>query len=101
LEISPGYSVQHEFAGFGGVFSVDSGVYLDDKLVAFVEIDGEFHYRQFDRQLCRKDQMKEYLYRLKFPGIPLYRIRGDQCAAIGDRNAGAALASWISKLTTR
>jgi len=96
----------NEFNGLGGVFPVDVGVYYDEKLVAFVEIDGEFHYKFNSRadvssddgwngKLRRKDQFKEACYRHKYPDVPLFRIRSDQCEQLGMDRAGLALANWI------
>lgn len=122
---SGAFSVFNEFNGLGGVFPVDVGVYYRDRLVAFVEIDGEFHYKYdgyFDDEtaeggaavdteelpaprrprqgaaagrLRRKDQLKELCYRRRYPNTPLFRIRSDQCEELGFPRAGAALASWI------
>lgn len=108
------FAIFNEFNGLGGVFPIDIGVYFDSALVAFVEIDGEFHYK-FDpsedpgqgrrsgpTQLRRKDRLKEFCYRGKFSHVPLFRIRSDQCDELGFARAGAALAGWIvSNLNTR
>jgi len=48
-----------------------------------------------DLKLRRKDQLKEYLYKYKYPHIPFFRIRHDHCRALGWDGAGKALASWI------
>ena len=91
---------------------MDVGVYYEDTLVAFVEIDGDFHYkfRQSSQevedaaaagrtrgavQLRRKDRLKEFCYRSKYPDVPLFRIRSDQCEELGMQRAGKALATWI------
>jgi hypothetical protein len=95
-EKSEHFSVFNEFSGLRGVFSIDSAVYFKDKLIALVEIDGEFHYKQLAQQLRRKDQLKELLYRIHYPSIPLYRMRSDQIRAIGIPKAGYALAHWIA-----
>ena len=80
------------------MFPVDSAVYYNDKLVALVEIDGEFHYKQLGQLLRRKDKMKEFLYKYHYPTLPLFRIRSDQCTVIGVARAGKELACWISSL---
>ena len=96
---SPKYNIMNEFNGLGGVFPVDVGVYYDEKLVAFVEIDGEFHYKFNSRadvgsddgwngKLRRKDKLKEACYRHKYPDVPLFRIRSDQCEQLGMDRAG-------------
>lgn len=94
---SKDFSVFNEFLGTGGVFPIDSAIYYQDELVAFVEIDGEFHYKQLSQQLRRKDRLKEFLYRFHFPHVPLYRMRSDQILAVGTAKAGEALAHWIIK----
>lgn len=98
LKISPEYNIYNEFCGLSGTFPIDAAVYLGDTLVAFVEIDGEFHYKQLAQKLRRKDKLKEHLYKVKYPDVPLFRIRSDQCSAIGFERAGQSLASWIGAL---
>ena len=71
-------------------------VYKNKKLVAFVEIDGAHHYN-IEGKLKRKDCLKEFLYNKRYPDIKIFRIRADQCEAIGNRKAGHALATWIIK----
>lgn len=112
------YSLQNEFNGLGGVFPVDVGVYFQETLVAFVEIDGEFHYKFEGQtedndgwsegepkdtsrwggamQLRRKDRLKEFCYRAKYPQVPLFRVRTDQCHQLGFGAVGQALATWIN-----
>jgi len=85
----------HEFSGLRGIFPIDAAVYCDNKLVALVEIDGEFHYKALGQSLRRKDQLKEFIYRCIYPELPLFRIRSDQCSVIGADRAGEALATWI------
>jgi len=95
-EVDNGYEIFNEFNGFTGVFPIDVAVYKNQKLVAFVEIDGAHHYN-IEGKLKRKDSLKEFLYSKKYPNIEIFRIRSDQCEAIGHRKAGHALASWILK----
>lgn len=45
------FSVFHEFSGLGGVLAIDAAVYNHDELLAFIEIDGESHYKQFNQVL--------------------------------------------------
>jgi len=112
------YSLQNEFNGLGGVFPVDVGVFYEETLVAFVEIDGEFHYKFEGQtedndgwssgepkdtsrwggamQLRRKDRLKEFCYRAKYPRVPLFRVRTDQCHQLGFGAVGQALATWIN-----
>eukprot|EP01041_Mallomonas_annulata_P011850 gene11850-24840_t len=90
------YSIMNEFSGLNGIFPVDAAVFLNDELVAFVEIDGEFHYKQIGQKLKRKDKLKEHLYYKKYPKIPIFRIRSDQCSAIGIERSGQELANWIT-----
>ena len=101
----------NEFNGLNGVFPVDVAIYYREQLVAFVEVDGEFHYK-FDIEaqdqavpkwmrennptlLRRKNTLKEFCYRKTYPHLPLYRIRSDQCETVGFPMAGEALAKWI------
>ena len=101
--VEDGYSLQNEYNGMEGVLVVDAGVYFRDKLVAFVEVDGETHYKQYwykkeheAQQLRRKDQMKEFLYHVRYPHIPLFRVRLDQVSTLGFDRMSFALAAWIS-----
>jgi hypothetical protein len=95
-EVDQSYEIYNEFNGFTGVFPLDIAVYKNKKLVAFVEIDGAHHYN-IEGKLKRKDCLKEFLYSKKYPDIQIFRIRADQCEAIGNRKAGHALATWILK----
>jgi hypothetical protein len=96
-DVSPDFECVNEFNGLQGVFPVDAAVYYKDSLVALVEVDGEFHYKQLGQQLRRKDRLKEFMYRCAYPRIPLYRMRADQLQVIGYPRAGEALAKWICK----
>lgn len=90
------YEIVNEFCGLDrGIFPIDSAVYYKNDLIAFIEIDGEFHYKQMGQQLRRKDLLKEFLYKQAFKNIPLFRIRADQCAVIGISKAAFALSKWI------
>jgi hypothetical protein len=95
--LSEQYECFNEFNGLWGVFPIDAAVFHADKLVALVEVDGEFHYKLQGQQLRRKDKLKEFLYRCQYPGVPLYRMRADQLQVIGYPRAGEALANWIHK----
>jgi hypothetical protein len=103
LATSDRFSITHEFCGLNGVFDIDSAVYIDDDLIVFIEVDGEFHYRQGtvsrgELVLRRKDRLKEHLYRSKFPDIPLLRLRSDQIDQLGSPRSGQILANWVLKL---
>jgi hypothetical protein len=80
--ISPGFTLFNEFLGFTGVFPMDMAVYHDEVLVAFIEVDGAFHYRTCPETgtvtLRRIDRLKESLYRQRFPEIPTIRIAASQ-----------------------
>ena len=90
------YEIKNEFNGLSrGIFPIDSAVYFGKKLIAFIEIDGEFHYKVMGQQLRRKDLLKEFLYQQTYKNIPLFRIRADQCAVIGISRAAMALSKWI------
>ena len=95
------YSIFNEFSGFQGVFPIDCAVYKNNELVAFVEIDGEFHYNPINQELRRKDRLKEKLYSLAYPNIPLFRVKNDQVTVIGYPDSGRVLASWILKLNAK
>lgn len=91
------YSIFNEFSGFQGVFPIDCAVYKNNELVAFVEIDGEFHYNPINQELRRKDRLKEKLYSLAYPNVPLFRVKNEQVSVIGYPDSGRILASWIMK----
>eukprot|EP00981_Chlorochromonas_danica_P007455 scaffold1754_cov180-Ochromonas_danica.AAC.11 len=96
IQFSSKFSIFNEFSGLGGVFPIDVAIYYDDKLFAFVEVDGDFHYGP-DQQLQRKDRLKEFIYNMRYPDVPLYRIRFDQIHSLGAEQAGKALAMWITR----
>ena len=75
---SPKYDVQNEFSGLkSGVFPVDCVVYLDGKIVAFVEIDGPHHYTS-EGKLKRDSLIKEYLYSVQYPEVKMLRVRNEE-----------------------
>lgn len=45
--------------------------------------------------LRRKDRLKEFIYSMVYPDIPLYRLRVDQIRLLGVDKAGSALGAWI------
>lgn len=94
------FSLQNEFIGMKSVFPIDAAIYFDDNLLAFIEIDGDYHYK-FQQELRRKDRLKEFLYKSKFPKIPLYRVRHDHCEALGFTKLGRSLAAWLSAQETK
>ena len=89
------FSFFNEFNGLRDVLNIDCAVYFDNRLLAFIEIDGGFHYNPVSNQLRSKDRMKESLYALAFPSIPLFRIRWDQVEVLGHSRIGSVLADWI------
>ena len=89
------YTIQHEFNGLNGVFPIDSAVYYKDELLAFIEIDGETHYKANGVELRRKDLLKKYLYQYHYPSTPLFRVRSDQIHRLGYDKVGEVLAKWI------
>lgn len=95
LKYSEDFDIFNEFSGLQGVFPIDTAVYYKEKLVALVEIDGEYHYKS--QQLRRKDRLKHFLYRYHYKNIPLYRMKYDQINVITTNKAGEALANWIAK----
>jgi len=99
-EKSP-FTLLNEFTGLHGVFPVDAAVYYKDELICLIEIDGEFHYKQLGQTLRRKDNLKEFLYRIHYPDLPLFRIRADQCRVVGTERAGQEMAGWIRTLAVK
>lgn len=74
--------VFNEYLGVDGVFPMDIAILFHGDVVAFIEIDGAFHYSRGDvsnsRILHRVDQLKEYLYRSRYPQVPIYRVAASQ-----------------------
>lgn len=74
--------VFNEYLGVDGVFPMDIAILFHGNVVAFIEIDGAFHYSRGDvsnsRILHRVDQLKEYLYRSRYPQVPIYRVAASQ-----------------------
>jgi hypothetical protein len=97
IEISPKFDLFNEFSGLRAVFPIDIAVFYGSELYAFVEVDGEFHYKMEGSVLQRKDYLKSFIYSSRYPGIPLYRIRGDQINRMGVEGAGKALAKWMTR----
>ena len=71
------FSFFHEFNGLPThIFPVDTAVWYKDKLLALIEIDGEYHYQ--GTKLRRKDQLKEFLYNSVYKDVIFIRKRIDQ-----------------------
>lgn len=70
-------------------------MFFKNNLIAFIEIDGETHYKQKGKLLKRKDKLKEHLYHQLYPNISYFRIRSNQAKVIGINRSGYALAKWI------
>jgi len=79
------FEIFNEFSGLQGIMPIDAAVYYNGDLLAFVEIDGDFHYHETTQMLRRKDKMKEMLYGVHYPNIPLFRIKSDQARIIGTK----------------
>ncbi len=93
--INPNYSVVNEFSGLqSDVFPMDCAVYLHDKIVAFVEIDGIFHGTA-GGQARRCDLLKEYLYSKNYPGVTLSRLKHWEIDRASSAVAGRNLAHSI------
>lgn len=90
------FSIQNEFNGLRGLFPVDAAVYYHDELLAFIEVDGEFHYK--GSELRRKDRMKEFLYKHHYPGIQFYRVRSDQIQNLGHEKVGKVLSVLMTNV---
>lgn len=77
-EINPDkFSIVNEFHGLGGFFPVDIAVFDGSKPISFIEVDGAFHYTSNNygfKLLKRVDLLKEHLYRLQFPQVPIHRV---------------------------
>ena len=81
-------TVEVEFDGLGiGLYHMDMVLKRGEQIIGFIEVDGSQHFRgqrieaggnsgglgePFQRR--RKDLLKEFLYRHKYPGVPLKRI---------------------------
>eukprot|EP01034_Spumella_vulgaris_P043102 gene43102-53498_t len=66
---------ENEFYGLkSGDLPVDCVVYKDNKIVAFVEVDGLHHYLS-NGQLNREGHLKKWLYDKNYPGVPLIRVK--------------------------
>lgn len=92
----------NEFAGLALAFPVDVAVFRGGNLRALVEIDGDFHYTangDGQRVLHRVDQLKEHLYRLRYPDVPFFRVRTDQVRYMGLEGACTELALKILKVS--
>ena len=91
------FEIANEYLGLAGpIFAVDCAVFYRDKLAAFVEVDGYCHYTPQEAQIRRKDLLKEFLYKVQHPEVPMYRLRAAQIYAIGESKSGNALAQWIA-----
>ena len=92
----------NEFSGLRGhVFPVDCAVYHNDVLVGLLEIDGKDHYKQLvtgEHVLRRVDKLKEFLYRVKYPSIPMYRKNLKKYNALGVEGVGKELAKELLSL---
>ena len=94
---SKSYRVENEFSGLTtGVFPVDSVVYFDDKIVAFVEFDGKQHYTADGRELMRVDKLKEHLYSVAYPDVPVIRVKNTDADKMGLDETGKMLSDEIS-----
>ncbi len=94
--VSRKYSVQNEFSGLKtGIFPVDCVVYLDDKIAAFIEIDGRYHYTADGGQLRRQNLLKEYLYAQNYPGVPMFRVKNAEAMQMSVQMAAKSLAELV------
>ena len=67
------FSAKNEFIGEHDLSPIDAALYYNNKLIAFIEVDGEHHYNNND--LRREDLFKVYLYNNYYPTIPILRHR--------------------------
>lgn len=89
------FEIVNEFNGLNGVFPVDVALYAKDQLISLIEIDGEMFHYDSRENLNRKDQLKQFCYKVKYPDIPFIRIRSDKVNAITVPALGKSLAGWI------
>ena len=87
--------IENEYSGLsGGLYPVDAAIWLGDQLVAFIEVDGRFHYRiSANEKLRRRDELKEWLYLKHYPTIPMLRTR-----SLDSNQSGRDLALEICNL---
>lgn len=97
------FLVKNEFDGLQGVFPMDIAVFSENMPIAFVEVDGNFHYQIPSKldELRRKDRLKEMIYMNKFPNVKFYRIplhkSMKDVSAIGERLASKILLAQSQK----
>jgi hypothetical protein len=73
------YEIINEYEGIRkGLYPVDIAIKKDNKIIGFIEVDGEFHYRidkeTKSKKLRRADQLKEFLYHYDYPDVPFIRL---------------------------
>ena len=80
------FRIENEFPGLHAVFPIDAAVYREDRLIAFLEVDGDTHFTydmRGQKQLRRIDLLKMFLYRNRFPSIPIYRVNVEDSNTYG------------------
>jgi hypothetical protein len=92
------YEIINEYEGIrGGLFPVDIAIKKNDKIIGFIEVDGDHHYRidkeTGKKKLRRVDQLKEFLYRHHYPNVSFSRI-----STITNTNIAHLSRECISKL---
>lgn len=88
------FELKNEYSAFGGAFPIDTTVFSEGRVVAFIEIDGPHHYKR--GRLRRKDVLKECLYRKKHPEAVFARVRHDQVRKLGMHEVGVKVANCVS-----
>jgi hypothetical protein len=73
------YEIINEYEGIRkGLFPVDIAIKKNNKVIGFIEVDGEFHYRidkeTKSKKLRRAEQLKEFLYHFDYPNVPCIRL---------------------------
>jgi hypothetical protein len=73
------YEIINEYEGIRkGLYPVDVAIKKNNKIIGFIEVDGEFHYRidkeTKSKKLRRSDQLKEFLYHYDYPDVPFIRL---------------------------
>ena len=68
------FSAKNEFRGEHDLSPIDTALYYNNKLIAFIEVDGKHHYNN-NNDLRREDLFKVYLYNYYYPTIPVLRHR--------------------------
>ena len=85
------FEMKNEFFGLkSNILSIDSAIFCNKKLVAFLEVDGDHH-----KDKKRQDGLKTFLYKTCYPTVELYRISLDEVKLIDEKKIVENLANKI------